>query len=171
MKKQCLVLLILPLLSTTIGYGLAQKDSGTEEVTITVTDQQGNALLNLKVIEMVSMQEYTTDDNGRFTCNLSDEMRYFYAVDKERKLANRGTLKSNQRQLQIRLEPARVVSGRVVDTNGKPVRGATIETKPMSPCVFSDNDGNFIIGWLFRVHCKDLIPDNMIFNNLYRYCQ
>jgi protocatechuate 3,4-dioxygenase beta subunit len=148
MNKKCLVLLILPLLSTTIGHGLAQKDLGTKEATITVTDQQGNALSKLKVIEMVSMQEYTTDDNGRFTCNLSDETRYFYAVDKERKLANRGTLKPGHKQLHIQLEPGRVVSGRVVDTNGKPVRGATIETKPMSPCVFSDNDGNFVIGWL-----------------------
>jgi protocatechuate 3,4-dioxygenase beta subunit len=157
-KKHCLVFLLLVGASV---YGIKtrgaesnsqpirrQNTSGQEIATISVTDQQGNILSNLKVIEMVSMQEYTTDDNGRFTCDLSDKTRYFYTVYKERKLVNRGTLKPGQKQLHIPLEPGRVVSGKVIDTNGKPVRGTTIETKPMSPCVSSDNDGNFVIGWL-----------------------
>jgi len=157
-KKRCLVFLLL--VGTSV-YGIKtrgaefnsqpirrQNTSGQEIATISVTDHQGNILSNLKVIEMVSMQEYTTDDNGRFTCDLSDKTRYFYTVYKERKLVNRGTLKPGQKQLHIPLEPGRVVRGKVIDTNGKPVRGTTIETKPMSPCVSSDNDGNFVIGWL-----------------------
>jgi len=126
-----------------------QNTSAAGVATITVTDQQGNALSNVKVTEIVSKQEYISDDNGRFTCNLSDETRYFYAVDKYHKLANYGGLQPDQRQLQIRLEPeARVVSGQVVDNEGKPVPRTTVEAIPMGHCVLSDNEGQFVIGWL-----------------------
>jgi protocatechuate 3,4-dioxygenase beta subunit len=148
MNKQCLVLMILLLLSTTIGHGLAQKDLGIEDATITVTDKQGNALPNVKVTELASMKEYITDDSGRFKCDLSNDRQYFYAIDKERKLINRGTLKPDQRQLQIRLEPARIITGKVVDADGRPVPGATIDKIPSGPCVLSDNEGNFVTGWL-----------------------
>ncbi len=149
MNKKCFVSIILLLLSATTGHGLVQKAPGTEQVTITVTDQQGNALSNLKVIEMVSMQEYTTDENGRFTCDLSNETRYFYSIDKERKLVNSGRLQPGKRQLQVQLEPGRIVTGKVIDTNGRPVPGAKVGALPMSPwCVLSDEGGKFNVGWL-----------------------
>ena len=125
-----------------------QNTSAPEIATISVTDQRGNALSNVKVAESVFKREYTTDDNGRFTCDLSDETRYFYAVDKQRKLANCGRLNPGRRQLQLRLESARVVSGQVVDTDGKPVPGTIVEALPMGPCALSDNEGKFVIGWL-----------------------
>jgi protocatechuate 3,4-dioxygenase beta subunit len=157
-KKRCLVFLLLVGASV---YDIKargaefnrqpihrQNTSGQEIATISVTDQQGNALANVKVTELVSIKDYITDDNGRFTCDLSDETRYFYAIDKERKLANRGTLKPGRRQLHIRLEPGRVVTGKVVGTDGRSVPCATIDKIPTGPCVLSDNEGNFVIGWL-----------------------
>ncbi len=155
-KKCCLVILLLAGASV---YGIKtqgdefnseaaprQNTSATGVATITVTDEQGNAISNLKVTESVSKQEYTTDDSGRFTCDSSDETQYFYAVDKERKLANSGRLNPGQRQLHIRLEPARVVSGQVVDNEGKPVPGTTVEVVA-GPSVLTDDDGKFVIGW------------------------
>ena len=127
---------------------LLQDNETTDIVTITVTDQQENALSNVKVTESVSKQEYTTDDSGRFTCDLSDKTRYFYAVDKEHKQANYGRLQPGQKQLHIRLEPARVVTGKVVDIDGESVPGTIVEAVPMGPCVLSNNEGNFVIGWL-----------------------
>ncbi len=118
-------------------------------VVITVMDGQGAPLAGVKVTESETARQYMTDANGQFICQPSDQVRYFYAVDKQRKLADGERLEPGCRQLSMKLSPARVVSGRVTDPNGRPAAGVQIAALPMtSAYVLTDDQGQYDVGWL-----------------------
>ncbi|MBN2590712.1 MAG: sigma-70 family RNA polymerase sigma factor [Sedimentisphaerales bacterium] len=131
------------------GLFLDQNSLNANLATIVVTDQLGNTLSNVSVTEQETYTEYITDENGQFTCKVSDEIIVFYAIDKQHKLVNSDRLYPGQRYLQIRLEPSRFVSGQVIDNNGKPVPDTKLCPLPMTCwCILSDEEGRFDIGWL-----------------------
>ncbi len=120
-----------------------------DKAIITVMDKQGNPLADVHVTETETQEQFTTDVKGQFICTLSDQMRFFCAVDKHHALALIGRLGPGQRQLNMELLPARVVSGQVTDPNGKPLAGVQIAPLPMSSfCTLTNEEGQFDIGWL-----------------------
>ncbi len=153
-KRNCFIILFLFAMT---GSGAEQANtpnsqqsiSTFNQVTVSVTDKQGHVLSNVPVTELVTGQEFKTDENGQFKCDSSNIRRAFYAFDKKLKLAQYENLNPGQRQLRMQLAPAKTLSGRVVDSEGKPVSGVQIAALPMMPSyVFSDNEGLFEIGWL-----------------------
>jgi protocatechuate 3,4-dioxygenase beta subunit len=119
-----------------------------DRVVVTITDNKGNALAHVHVTESETAEPYTTDGRGQFVCRPSDQTRWFYAVDKERRLAQAERFAPGQRQLRMELLPARVVSGRVTDPNGRPLAGVQIAPLPMTSFyVLTDADGQFDVGW------------------------
>jgi protocatechuate 3,4-dioxygenase beta subunit len=120
-----------------------------DKAIITVMDKQGNPLADVHVTETETQEQFTTDVRGQFICKLSDQMRFFCAVDKHHALALIGRLGPGQRQLNMELLPARVVSGQVADPNGKPLAGVQIAPLPMSSFyTLTNEEGQFDIGWL-----------------------
>lgn len=115
---------------------------------VTIVDGQGVPLAGVQVTEYAAAGQFTTDANGRFDCEPSDQVRYFYAVDRQRRLAEGERLDAGGRRLEMKLAPARIVSGRVADPNGRPVRGVRIAALPMTNFyVLTDNEGRYDVGW------------------------
>jgi len=113
-------------------------------------DQQGRPVPGVTITLFQTKLEYVTDTEGKFTAFLpsSDNMRYFFAVDKLRELVGVGRLAGGKQQVEINLVPARIVSGRVVGPAGRPVSGVQIAPLPMT-CfhVLTDSEGRFDVGW------------------------
>jgi len=123
---------------------------GSDKVTGLVRDPEGRVLPNVRVTEFQTDKEYITDTDGKFVSafGLSGNTRYFFAVHRQRKLVGVGQLPAGQRQVEIDLVSAKMVSGTVVDPDGKPVAGAQVAPLPMT-CfyVLTDNQGGFDVGW------------------------
>jgi len=145
------------------GFGLAELDAKIEEivpsasapvelnkVTGLAKDSQDRPLSGVRVTEFQTDKDYATDTDGRFVSAFghSDKRRFFFAVEKRRKLIGVGGLLPGERHVEIKLIPARIVSGTVVDPTGRPVAGAQVAPLPMT-CyhVLTDNQGRFDIGW------------------------
>jgi hypothetical protein len=129
--------------------GATNAAEGSKKVVVVVVDKQGNALAGVPVTETETAKQYTTDPNGRFVCEPSGQMRYFYAVDGELRLAEVERLEPGRERLSMTLAPARVVSGRVTDPNGKPLAGVQIAALPMTSFyVLTNGEGKFDVGWL-----------------------
>jgi beta-lactamase regulating signal transducer with metallopeptidase domain len=120
------------------------------KVTGQVRDPQGQPVSGTRVTLFQTKMEYLTDAEGRFVASLvlSDKMRYFFAVHKQRKLVGIEQLPAGQQSVEISLVPAKIVSGQVVDPNGKPVWGAQVAPLPIT-CfhVLTDKKGKFDVGW------------------------
>jgi hypothetical protein len=119
-------------------------------VTGRVTDPEGQVLPGVQVTEFHTDKTYTTGTDGTFVSAYgpSDERRLFSAVDKERQMVGVGRLAPGQRRVEVKLSPARIVSGRVVDPNGDPVVGAQVAPLPMTNLyVLTDRQGRFDVGW------------------------
>ena len=145
------------------GFGVDELDAKIEEivpsandavntskVTGLVKDPQGQALSNVRVTELRTDQECITDSEGKFVsaCVPSDNTRYFFAVHKQRKLVGAGRLPAGERHVEINLVPAKMVSGTVVDPDGKPVAGAQVAPLPMTNShVLTNRNGQFDVGW------------------------
>lgn len=137
-------------LDARIGANREARDAaeGPKRTVVTVTDKEGNVLAGVRVTEVTTAGQYTTDTSGQFVCEASDQVRYFYAVDSQRRLAEGERLEPGCEQLSMRLAPARVVSGRVTDPNGRPVAGVQIAALPMtSSYVLTNGQGEFDVGW------------------------
>jgi len=122
----------------------------TSEVTGLVKDPQGQVLSNVRVTALRTDQECITDSEGKFVsaCVPSDNTRYFFAVHKQRKLVGTGRLPAGERHVEINLVPAKMVSGTVVDPDGKPVAGAQVAPLPMTNShVLTNRNGQFDVGW------------------------
>ena len=131
------------------GPGLESEGADPNKVIVTVMDKQGNARAGVYVIDCETEEQYTTDVRGQFTCRRSDQMQFFYAVDRHHRLTMIERLGANQRQLKMELMPARLVSGQVTDPNGRPLAGVQIAPLPMtSSCVFTNDEGRFDVAWL-----------------------
>jgi len=145
------------------GFGLTELDAKIEnigssasapndsnEVTGQVKDPNGQLLSGVRVTEFQTDKDYTTDADGRFVSAYapSDERRFFFAVDNQRKLVGVGILSPGERHVEIKLTLGKMVSGTVVDPDGKPVVGAQVALLPMT-CfhVLTDNQGWFDVGW------------------------
>ena len=115
-----------------------------------VTDPQGDAVAAVRVTEFHTDKVYTTDADGVFVSAYgpSDETRFFFAVGAQRQMVGVGRLALGQNRVTIELGPARMVSGRVVDPEGRPVAGVQVAPLPMT-CfyVLTDSGGRFIVGW------------------------
>jgi hypothetical protein len=115
-----------------------------------VKGPDGQVLSGVRVTEFQTDKEYTTDNDGMFVSAFgpSNERRFFFAVDKQRKLVGVGSLQPGKRHVDIKLTPARIVSGTAVDPDGKPVAGAQVAPLPMT-CfhVLTDKHGRFDVGW------------------------
>ena len=126
----------------------APDDSNT--VTGLVKDSQGRLLSDVKVTEYQTDKDYTSDADGKFVSAFapSGERRSFFAVDSRRKLVGVGRLSPGEDHVEIKLAPAVIVSGTVVDPVGKPVAGAQVAPLPMT-CyhVLTDEQGRFDVGW------------------------
>ncbi len=148
---------------TAEGFGLAELDAKIEETgssastpadsnktTGLVEDPQGRPLSGVRVTEFQTDKDYTTDADGRFVSASapSDERRFFFAVDKQRKLVGVGILSPGERHMEIKLTPGKMMSGTVVDPDGKPVAGAQVAPLPMT-CfhALTDKQGKFDLGW------------------------
>jgi protocatechuate 3,4-dioxygenase beta subunit len=129
---------------------LRGSNTSSAGVTGLVKDPQGRPVSGTRVTLFQTKLEYVTDAEGKFTLSLppSDKMRYFFAIDKLRELVGVGRLAGGKRQVEISLVPARIVSGRVVGPDGRPVSGAQIAPLPMT-CfhVLTDSKGRFDVGW------------------------
>lgn len=131
------------------GANPAKAAEDPNRVVVTVVDRQGNALADVYVIDCETEEQYTTDAQGQFACRLSDPMQFFYAVDTHHSLALMARLPGGSKQFTMELMPAKLVSGRVTDPNGRPVAGAQIAPLPMtSSCVLTNDQGQFDVGWL-----------------------
>ncbi len=123
-------------------------DSNT--VTGLVKDSQGRLLSGVRVTEYQTDKDYTSDADGKFVSAFapSGERRSFFAVDSRRKLVGVGRLSSGEDHVEIKLDPAIIVSGTVIDPVGKPVSGAQVAPLPMT-CyhVLTDEQGRFDVGW------------------------
>ena len=145
------------------GFGLEELDAkikdadssakipgDSNKVVGLVKGPDGRALSNVRVTEFQTDKDYTTDDDGTFASVFepSDERRFFFAVDKSRELVGVGNLPPGDRQVEIKLVPAKIVSGLVVDPDGNPVKGAQVAPLPMT-CfhVLTDERGRFDVGW------------------------
>lgn len=128
----------------------ANTAGGSDKVTGLVRDPEGQALSNVRVTEFLTDKEYVTDPDGKFVSafGVSGNARYFFAVHHQRKLVGVGQLPAGQRHVEIDLVSAKMVSGTVVDPDGKPVAGAQVAPLPMT-CfyVLTDNQGRFDVGW------------------------
>jgi uncharacterized GH25 family protein len=123
---------------------------GSDKVTGLVKDPNGQVLSNVRVTEFQTDKEYITDADGKFVSafGVSGNTRYFFAVHRQRKLVGVGQLPAGQRHVEINLVSAKIVSGRVIDPNGRPVVGATVEALPVGVTyVLTDAQGEFDIGW------------------------
>lgn len=121
-----------------------------DKVTGLVKDLQGHALSGVRVTEFQTDKDYTTDAKGRFVSAYgpSDERRFFLALHRQRKLVGTGQLAAGQRHVEMNLVPAKIVSGTVVDSDGKPIAGAQVASLPMTNLhVLTDNNGGFDVGW------------------------
>lgn len=148
---------------TAEGFGLAELNAKIEEtgpsasvpagsnrVTGVVKDPQGQPLSGVRVTEFQTDRDYTTDTEGKFVSAFgpSDERRSFFAVDKQRELVGIGSLPPEERHVEIKLTPGKMVSGTVVDPDGKPVAGAQVAPLPMTSFhVLTDDQGRFDVGW------------------------
>jgi hypothetical protein len=122
----------------------------SNEVTGLVTGPNGEVLSSVRVTEFQTDKDYTTGDDGRFVSAFgpSSERRFFFAVDKQRELVGVGMLGPGERRVEIKLTPGKMVSGTVVDPDGKPVAGAQVA--PLSVTnfhVLTDKQGQFDHGW------------------------
>lgn len=126
----------------------ASADSG--KVTGLVKDPQGRPLSGVCVTEYQTDKDYTTGDDGKFVSayESSDKRRFFFAVDRQRQLVGVGRLAPGEGHVEINLASAKMVSGAVVDPEGKPVAGAQVTPLPMT-CfhVLTDKQGRFDVGW------------------------
>ncbi len=127
-----------------------EESTGLIKITGLVKDPQGRPVTGTRVTLFQTKLEYVTDAEGKFTAHLppSDKMRYFFAVNKQRKLVASGRLAGGRQHLEMKLVPAKMVSGRVVDPSGRPVSGAQVAPLPMT-CfhVLTDSEGRFNVGW------------------------
>jgi len=145
------------------GFGLSKLDDKIKEikpstsapvelnkVTGLVEDSQGRLLSGVRVTEYQTDKDYTTDADGRFVSAFgpSGERRVFFAVDKVHKLVGVRRLQPEERHVEIKLIPGKMVSGTVVDPAGRPVAGAQVVPLPMT-CyhVLTDEQGRFDVGW------------------------
>lgn len=130
----------------------ASRENGVQRISITglVKDPQGQALSNVRVTEFQTDKAYITDGDGKFVSAYgpSENTRYFFAVHRQRELVGVGQLAARQRHVEIDLVSAKMVSGTVVDPDGKPVAGAQVAALPMT-CfyVLTDGEGKFDVGW------------------------
>jgi thiol-disulfide isomerase/thioredoxin len=122
----------------------------SDKVAGLVKDPQGQVLSNVRVTEFQTDKEYVTDADGKFASAYgpSENTRYFFAVHKQRELVGVGRLAAGQRHVETNLVSAKMVSGTVVDPDGKPVAGAQVAPLPMT-CfhVLTDAQGKFDVGW------------------------
>ncbi|MHC4535612.1 MAG: carboxypeptidase regulatory-like domain-containing protein [Planctomycetota bacterium] len=115
-----------------------------------VKDPQGQTLSNARVTEFQTDKEYTTDAEGKFVSAYgpSDTRRFFFAVHKQRKMVGVGRLSAEGRHVEINLASAKIVSGKVVGPDGKPVAGVQVAPLPMTNFhVLTNNQGEFDVGW------------------------
>ncbi len=128
----------------------ADSPSDAEPVTGLVTDPQGRPAPDVRVTEFHADKMYITGTDGTFVSAYgpSEERRFFFAVDKQRQMVGVGRLAPGQRQVEIESGPARIVSGRVVDPEGRPVAGVQVAPLPMTSFyVLTDEQGRFDVGW------------------------
>lgn len=122
----------------------------SNQVTGIVKNPQGRVMAGVKVTEFQTDKEYTTNKQGEFISAYgpSDKRRFFFAIDKQNKMVGVGGLAAKGRHVEIKLAPARMVSGTVVDPQGKPVAGAQVVPQPVT-CfhVLTDKQGKFDVGW------------------------
>jgi len=115
-----------------------------------VKGPDGQPLSGVRVTEFQTDKDYTTDDDGKFISAFgpSNERRFFFAVDKRRKLVGNGSLSPGEKRVEIKLVPAKVISGIVTDPGGKPVARAQVAPLPMT-CyhVLTDEQGRFDVAW------------------------
>jgi len=148
---------------TAEGFGLDELDAkieklkpttntpaDTNKVTGLVKDSQGRPLSSVRVTEFQTNKDYTTDADGKFisTFGPSNKPRSFFVVDKQHKLVGIGRLPAGERHVEIKLAPGEIVSGTVVDSDGKPVSSAQVAPLPMT-CfhVLTDKQGQFDVAW------------------------
>jgi protocatechuate 3,4-dioxygenase beta subunit len=145
------------------NYGPAARADGEGspkliKVTGLVKDPQGRPVSGTSVTLFQTKLEYVTDAEGEFSASLapSDKMRYFFAVHKQRKLVASGRLAGGKLNVEINLIPAIIVSGRVLDPDGRPVSGVQVAPLPMT-CfhVLTDSEGRFDVGWSPKWHAPD----------------
>ncbi len=96
-----------------------------------------------------------TDEQGRFRLVVSDRRGIkglvLLARDTSRNLATLMELKDESMPVDIRLAPAVVVRGRIVDPNDKGIAGAPVSlvasypAEEVAPTVFTDADGAYVI--------------------------
>ena len=124
--------------------------SDSNNVTGLVKGPNGQILSDVLVTEFQTDKDYKTDADGRFVSAFgpSSERRFFFAVDKQRKLVGVGILPPGEKHVEITVIPGKMVSGTVFDPNGKPVAGAQVAPLPMT-CyyVLTDDQGKFDLGW------------------------
>ena len=128
----------------------ASRPSDSNKVIGLVKDPNAAALSGVRVTEFQTDEDYTTDADGKFVSAFgpSNERRFFFAMDKQRQLVGVGMLGPGETHVEIKLAPGKMVSGTVVDSNGKPVAGAQVAPLPMT-CfhVLTDDQGQFDLGW------------------------
>jgi protocatechuate 3,4-dioxygenase beta subunit len=97
-----------------------------------VKDKAGKPVADATVMEvgMGSREEKKTDSNGSFEVQVEDYWRgtaerenYLVARDVERNLAAAVLLEDKSKQYDITLEPGLILRGKVLDPNGKPIKG------------------------------------------------
>ncbi len=129
---------------------LAGSPVDSDKVTGLVKDPNGQILAGVRVTEFQTDKDYKTDADGRFISAFgpSDKRRFFFAVDKQRKLVGVGRLPPTEQHVEIQMTPGKVISGIVVDPAGRPVVGAQVAPLPMT-CfhVLTDERGRFDVAW------------------------
>lgn len=119
-------------------------------VTGTVRDPQGQPVAGAGVTEYQTDRAYLTDAHGSFTSAfpVSATKRYFTAVHKQRALVGYGFLAAGGQNVEVRMEPAHLLSGTVLDAKGQPVAGAQVAPlTATSFYVLTDAQGRFDLGW------------------------